>query len=46
MKAHGPWTWKLRNTFDKKLNGSTEEDKENPPKVRIEGPFGGGNQVR
>ena len=46
VKAHGPWTWKLRNTFDKKLNGSTEEDKENPPKVRIEGPFGGGNQVR
>ena len=21
-----------------------EEDKDNPPKVRIEGPFGGGNQ--
>jgi dual oxidase len=43
VKAHGPWTWKLRNLFDKTLNDQ-EEDKENPPKIRIEGPFGGGNQ--
>ena len=43
VKAMGPWTWKLRNTFDKKINDK-EEDKDNPPKIRIEGPFGGGNQ--
>ena len=30
-------------SFDKTINGE-EEDKDNPPKVRIEGPFGGGNQ--
>jgi dual oxidase len=41
----GPWTWKLRNSFDKKINPDVDEkEKENPPKVRIEGPFGGGNQ--
>ena len=43
FQAHGPWTWKLRNYFDKEINDS-EEDKDNPPKIRIEGPFGGGNQ--
>jgi len=43
IKAVGPWTWKLRNTFDKSINDK-EEDKDNPPKIRIEGPFGGGNQ--
>jgi len=43
IKAIGPWTWKLRNTFDKSINDK-EEDKDNPPKIRIEGPFGGGNQ--
>jgi len=43
VKAVGPWTWKLRNTFDKSINDK-EEDKENPPKIRIQGPFGGGNQ--
>ena len=43
IKAVGPWTWKLRNTFDKAINDK-EEDKDNPPKIRIEGPFGGGNQ--
>ena len=30
-------------SFDKNINDQ-EEDKDNPPKVRIEGPFGGGNQ--
>jgi dual oxidase len=35
VKAHGPWTWKLRNYFDKSINDQ-EEDKENPPKIRIE----------
>lgn len=43
IKAVGPWTWKLRNSFDKSIN-EQEEDKENPPRIRIEGPFGGGNQ--
>lgn len=43
VKAHGPYTWKLRNYFDKNINDQ-EEDKDNPPKIRIEGPFGGGNQ--
>eukprot|EP00093_Oithona_nana_P006459 06459.XXX_386344_372891_1 [CDS] Oithona nana genome sequencing. len=43
VKAHGPFTWRLRNYFDKSINDQ-EEDKDNPPKVRIEGPFGGGNQ--
>ena len=43
IKAIGPWTWKLRNYFDKNINDK-EEDKDNPPKIRIEGPYGGGNQ--
>ena len=43
IKAVGPWTWKLRNSFDKTINDK-EEDKDNPAKIRIEGPFGGGNQ--
>ena len=43
IKAVGPWTWKLRNFFDKTINDK-EEDKANPPKIRIEGPYGGGNQ--
>jgi len=43
IKAIGPWTWKLRNLFDKSINDK-EEDKDNPPKIRIEGPYGGGNQ--
>ena len=43
IKAIGPWTWKLRNFFDKTINDK-EEDKDNPPKIRIEGPYGGGNQ--
>jgi hypothetical protein len=32
VKAHGPYTWKLRNYFDKSINDQ-EEDKDNPPKV-------------
>lgn len=40
IKAQGPWTWKLRNYFDP-CNYNPEDEY---PKVRIEGPFGGGNQ--
>lgn len=40
IKAQGPWTWKLRNYFDP-CNFSPEDDH---PKIRLEGPFGGGNQ--
>ena len=43
IKAIGPWTWKLRNLFDKSINDK-EEDKDNPPKIRIEGPYGGGER--
>ncbi|KAH9629502.1 hypothetical protein HF086_015832 [Spodoptera exigua] len=39
IKAQGPWTWKLRNYFDP-CNFNTEDH----PKIRIQGPFGGGNQ--
>lgn len=40
VKAHGPWTWKLRNFFDpENYNPSIPM-----PKIRLEGPFGGGNQ--
>lgn len=41
IKAQGPWTWKLRKFFDPH-NYSHDED--NPPRIRLEGPFGGGNQ--
>ena len=53
MKAVGAWTWKLRNYFDpnfNKLEASDEDSKYEDsdsgivPKVRIQGPFGGGNQ--
>uniref|UniRef100_A0A1B6CWK3 NAD(P)H oxidase (H2O2-forming) n=1 Tax=Clastoptera arizonana TaxID=38151 RepID=A0A1B6CWK3_9HEMI len=40
IKAQGPWTWKLRNYFDP-CNFNPDEDH---PKIRLEGPFGGGNQ--
>ncbi|XP_046835214.1 dual oxidase isoform X1 [Vespa crabro] len=40
IKAQGPWTWKLRNYFDP-CNYNPEDEH---PKIRIEGPFGGGNQ--
>ncbi|KAL0122393.1 hypothetical protein PUN28_007246 [Cardiocondyla obscurior] len=39
IKAQGPWTWKLRNYFD-----PCNYNPEDHPKIRIEGPFGGGNQ--
>nr|CAD7589006.1 unnamed protein product [Timema genevievae] len=39
IKAQGPWTWKLRNYFDP-CNYNLEDQ----PKIRLEGPFGGGNQ--
>ncbi|XP_077298120.1 dual oxidase [Arctopsyche grandis] len=39
IKAQGPWTWKLRNYFDP-CNFNTEDQ----PRIRIQGPFGGGNQ--
>ncbi|CAL1263202.1 unnamed protein product [Larinioides sclopetarius] len=39
VKAQGPWTWKLRNYFDpSNLNDGPL------PKIRLEGPYGGGNQ--
>eukprot|EP00096_Caligus_rogercresseyi_P010505 TRINITY_DN3850_c0_g1_i1.p1 TRINITY_DN3850_c0_g1~~TRINITY_DN3850_c0_g1_i1.p1 ORF type:complete len:1540 (+),score=517.15 TRINITY_DN3850_c0_g1_i1:375-4994(+) len=48
VKAQGPYTWRLRNLFDTSLNGKvgeTDGEKDDdPPKIRIEGPFGGGNQ--
>ena len=40
VKAQGPWTWKLRNYFDP----SNYNPGNAIPKVRLEGPFGGGNQ--
>ncbi|XP_075237286.1 dual oxidase isoform X2 [Lycorma delicatula] len=40
IKAQGPWTWKLRNYFDP-CNFNPDQDH---PKIRLEGPFGGGNQ--
>ncbi|XP_014272610.1 dual oxidase [Halyomorpha halys] len=40
IKAQGPWTWKLRNYFDPcNFNADVEQ-----PKIRLEGPYGGGNQ--
>lgn len=50
VKAHGIWTWKLRQKFDPTITvGGAESGVPNPmqtqqPKLRIEGPFGGGNQ--
>ncbi|KAL1137627.1 hypothetical protein AAG570_009323 [Ranatra chinensis] len=40
IKAQGPWTYKLRNYFDP-CNFSPDQDQ---AKIRLEGPFGGGNQ--
>uniref|UniRef100_T1IYT7 NAD(P)H oxidase (H2O2-forming) n=1 Tax=Strigamia maritima TaxID=126957 RepID=T1IYT7_STRMM len=40
IKAQGPWTWKLRNYFDP-LN---LPEHQMLPKIRLEGPYGGGNQ--
>jgi dual oxidase len=42
VKAQGPWTWKLRNYFDpNNYNNIVDHPL---PKIRLEGPFGGGNQ--
>ncbi|CAH1722727.1 unnamed protein product [Aphis gossypii] len=40
IKAQGHWTWKLRNFFDP----SNINPEFHQPKIRLEGPFGGGNQ--
>ncbi|XP_053211640.1 dual oxidase-like isoform X2 [Panonychus citri] len=40
VKAHGPWTWKLRGFFDP----SNYSPNAPVPKIKLEGPFGGGNQ--
>ncbi|GIZ03251.1 dual oxidase [Caerostris extrusa] len=39
VKAQGPWTWRLRNHFDPNSGRAHEVQK-----VRLEGPYGGGNQ--
>lgn len=39
IKAQGPWTWKLRNYFD-----PCNYNPDDQPRIRIEGPYGGGNQ--
>jgi len=47
VKAVGSWTWKLRNYFDPDYRPESDpdtEDQEDMPKIRIQGPFGGGNQ--
>ena len=47
VKAVGSWTWKLRNYFDPDYKPETNPETEEPedtPKIRIQGPFGGGNQ--
>jgi len=41
IKAIGPWTWKLRKFFDPH---NYHHDEKNIPKLRLEGPYGGGNQ--
>merc|ERR1719430_2918061 len=46
VKAIGSWTWKLRNYFDPdyRQESDPEVEDEDMPKIRIQGPFGGGNQ--
>lgn len=39
VKAQGPWSWKLRNYLDP--NNLNDDPL---PKIRLEGPYGGGNQ--
>jgi predicted ferric reductase len=41
VKSQGIWTWKLREAFDA---NSLAEQRHLQPRLRIEGPFGGGNQ--
>jgi dual oxidase len=55
VKAIGAWTWRLRNYFDPDFNKEEVEagcemgpclqrGEEVLPKIRLQGPFGGGNQ--
>merc|ERR1719266_3062111 len=55
VKAVGSWTWRLRNYFDPDFNKEEVEEgcemgpclrrgEEDLPKIRLQGPFGGGNQ--
>lgn len=45
VRAQGPWTWKLRSMFDPaNLQYNKLLHNKLPPRIRIEGPFGGGNQ--
>ena len=55
VKAIGAWTWRLRNYFDPDFNKDEVEEgcevgpclrrgEEDLPKIRLQGPFGGGNQ--
>jgi len=44
VKAQGPWTWKLRNYFDPNNYIIPSPMDGFVPKIRLEGPFGGGNQ--
>jgi len=45
VRAQGPWTWKLRSLFDPaNLQYNKLLNSQLPPRIRIEGPFGGGNQ--
>lgn len=45
VRAQGPWTWKLRSLFDPaNLQYNKLLSSQLPPRIRIEGPFGGGNQ--
>lgn len=47
VRAQGPWTWKLRSLFDPTnvaFRARQKRLESLPPRIRIEGPFGGGNQ--
>lgn len=50
VKAVGSWTWRIRNYFDptnQKTGEDGQEEEETSkmvPKMRLQGPFGGGNQ--
>lgn len=45
IKAQGLWTWKLRSIFDPaNLQYNKCLESALPPRIRIDGPYGGGNQ--
>ncbi|GAV07211.1 hypothetical protein RvY_17080-2 [Ramazzottius varieornatus] len=44
VKAQGIWTWKLRQAFEGLEQHQLPVQQQLQPKLRIEGPFGGGNQ--